>query len=371
MNSIETQVKIENAKLAREVKNKLKQNTLLLNSPRSEFQELKEKLGWNSQVTEAEQEMGNIIQTKNYIESSGKNIILKDNLAHILIHNNYVLTPLHSYKGKITEGFLRILKDYFDSTKLQVGSIFNQEKILIAHPYKQGNYNENAKRSEELIVFEDITDASINDKKGYKMLGKTGTPNIIMNKLKACLFTHTRQQNAARNASWFLLGFLVVTAIAKGLFYFDEDVTGKTIPSFLIYNFFFIKFAAIACITVLLFKFFFIPICYINEPDSFSFNLFNDKNYRHFDSSSDTITKKFSYPDNKTLNIIKNYNRAGKLLILAVFFFVYYLINILPLSIYLKYNEVALTHYTPSHNEIYKPKSYFNFEYEITTPNNK
>lgn len=375
MPSLKKQIDAKNTQLANEVEKKLTKTTLLLEAPKSEYQNIKDAYGWNKDLRKAENKLGQLIEAKNWIAEHGKSVIIQDVFDRILINNNYEIIELSKYKGEITDALLSLINDYFTKKGEKVGA---GGELLIAKPVIGAKYKENAKRSTEVILLEQISEHRNNDQPAYRILGRIGNGNFIYNKLKACLFTHTRVGNAFYNAAVFLAGYLLLWIISKGIWATmgDNVTVDHSIISFFTFGEYGFRIIFYIMFAILFTKFYWWGIAGdVRKKEWLSFNVFDDEKYSNWTNyiSEDGLTWKTSTPkkaqglyNKNTLKLVKLYNRIGKVLVLVGVFLVFYLTFILPISLSLYIKDVSFINNNGPNRIEYKTDNPFTYKRIIT-----
>lgn len=380
MSRIGDQLQTKTNQLQNQVDKEFKETRLLLESPKDEYQDIREKLGFNQIEKENKEKLGKLIQEKSFLKQAGKDAVIDNDLYETLLHNNYTISTLSTYKGYVTNEFLKIISDYLKANEgFNLASGANKDQLLVIHPLTM-DYKEDAKNTEELIVVERISDVRVNgDKVAYRVIGKTGTSNVLKNKINALFFNHTRQINSLANTiiiTAVCLLFWIITKIAISFSTSDtlREVIFKNYQAGLII--FLLGFV------ILVGKFFFVPIVYKQSSRSdetlMTGNVFNDEGYDRIAPESSykllflksvrvlvnqEVVGHFKFLDTKLVKVIKLYNILNKAILLGLFVLFFYLIQWLPMSLYLSNKGVQV--FTSKDAKVkYTPSTWFTFNKE-------
>ena len=272
-----------------------KEKQLLLGSAEqsASHEELKKAFGWN----ETDKVVNDKLRETLELEAAAKqavdtSVFSREAIMDYCLSNNYVLTTISSYKGRISNEMLEAISEYCKKNDIRLGSDYHRNNFCILCPFSdlKGD-NHNLKRSKrykkgvmpKIIVLEKVMKGTQFQNDYFKVITEEGKITPVSNFIRKLYSTHTKQYNFFTAFLVFtLIPFLIIVGnLILSIFHDDNGVMSHPFSGEM-YYLLYISLVVLAFKTIL-------PIVGTHN-DGYCLNSYNDHGYDNISTDSDDIS---------------------------------------------------------------------------------
>lgn len=209
----------DQSKLVSQINNKTEVLLLEAETTKS-HRDLKDILGWNEVDQEIDADKRQMLELQSAIKDFGTTDVIEESvLLNYCFVNNYVVTKLRDYKGKLLPDMLESIENYVKEQGWTMTDT-NLSQLFILCSFSDVNADPLTSRysktkNNKVIILHKLDERNYS-KTMFKIVSEHGKANKIKNFIRSLFFSHTRTLNMLNNST-AIMGVLILIMIIAGI----------------------------------------------------------------------------------------------------------------------------------------------------------